>query len=142
MGAHRKDYDKAVEMYNNGLSIGNIATKYGLSRQTMYKILKRRNVMSRPNLRFGDDNHFYRGGTVADDHAQNALEHAIERGGVVRPEHCQQCGNSYEFSDGRTAIQGHHTDYNKPLEVMWLCQKCHHEWHKNNKPVARREYAR
>lgn len=141
MPAHRKDYDEAVDMYNSGLSIGAIATSYGMSRQAMHKILKRRNVSLRPNLRFGEDNHFYRGGIVADDQAQNALEQAIERGGILRPERCQECGSNDKFSDGRTAIQGHHTDYNKPLEVMWLCQKCHHEWHKHNKPIARGEYA-
>jgi ribosomal protein L37AE/L43A len=23
--------------------------------------------------------------------------------------------------------------------VIWLCQKCHHEWHKNNKAIERKE---
>ena len=40
------------------------------------------------------------------------------------------------FCRWKNRIQAHHCDYNKPLEVMWLCQKCHHEWHKNNKAVA------
>lgn len=141
MAAHRKDYDHAVSMYNDGLSIEAIAASYGMSRQAMHKILKRRNVTLRPNLRFGEDNHFFRGGTIADDQAQNVLEHAIESGEVIRAERCQQCGSSDKFRDGRTAIQGHHTDYNKPLEVMWLCQRCHHEWHKHNKPIVRGEYA-
>lgn len=141
MSAHRKQYDVAVQMYENGISIAEIAGVYGVTRQAMHKILKRRNITPRTNLRFGKDNHFFRGGSVADDEAQNALEQALARGEVIRSDTCQQCGSSERFRDGRTAIQGHHTDYNKPLEVMWLCQKCHHEWHIYNRPIARRSDA-
>lgn len=33
-------------------------------------------------------------------------------------------------------VQAHHCDYNKPLEVMWLCVKHHVEWHKENVPIV------
>jgi len=137
MANHRKDYDYAVEMYNNGLSIEQIANFYQVSRQSMWMCLKRRGVKFRDNKRYGKDNHFYRG-TKADDYAQNVLEQAIEDGIVIRQTKCQKCGYEGTFSDGRTAIQAHHCDYNKPLDVMWLCQKCHHEWHKNNVAVERK----
>jgi len=132
MAAHRKDYDHAIEMYNAGFSIEQVADYYGVTRQSMYKTLKRRGVQFRDNIKLGEENHFYRG-TKADDHAQNILESAIEKGIIKRKTTCEVCGKESVFKDGRTGIQAHHCDYNRPLDVLWLCQRCHHEWHKNNK---------
>ena len=132
MAAHRKDYEQAIDMYNGGFSIEQIADYYGVTRQSMWKWLKRRGIQFRDNKRYGEQNHFYRG-TKANDQAQNILEEAIERGILERKTVCECCGRSYKMKDGRNGIQAHHPDYNRPLDVMWLCQKCHYEWHKNNK---------
>jgi len=132
-------YSEAVGMYESGLSIGDLAIFYGISRQAMWQILKVRGCEFRSQLKYGTDNHFHRGGITASDKAQNLLEQAIEKGIVVRKHRCERCGKTGVFEDGRTAIQAHHPDYNKPLEVMWLCQQCHHEWHKNNKAIEREE---
>ena len=129
-------YSDVVEKYENGQSIQQIADEYNVTRQAMWDILKRRGCSFRSNLRYGEENHFYRGGERASDYAQNLLEQAIEDGKIERKHVCEVCGNTERFADGRTGVQAHHYDYNKPLEVMWLCQKCHHEWHKNNQAIA------
>lgn len=50
--------------------------------------------------------------------AHNALNRAV-RLGIVRPPHCcQSCGRE-------APLEAHHADYSKPLEVSWLCRKCH-----------------
>lgn len=133
-----KDYDDAVRLYSEGKSIAAVASLYGITRQAMHLILKRRGATMRSNLRFGSDNHFHRGGSREDDRAQGRVEKAILRGRLVRPETCEKCGKSPRFRDGRSGIQAHHADYNKPLDVMWLCQPCHHEWHRTNVAVPRR----
>lgn len=138
MGAHRSDYDYAVKLYEHGFSVEDIAEFYSVSRQSMWMCLKRRNVEFRDNKRYGSENHFYRGGKTASDYAQNMLEYAIRVGAVKRMEKCEICGYEGTFEDGRTAIQAHHSDYNKPLDVMWLCQKCHHEWHQKHKAIERK----
>ena len=52
------------------------------------------------------------------------LGSAVMSGRKEKPLTCSACG-----SGGR--IHGHHEDYSKPLDVIWLCPKCHHSRHSN-----------
>jgi len=118
-------------MYDSGMSIEDIAGYFNVTRQAMHTILKRRGTTFRSNTRFGDSNHFSREGPRMDKRAQRLVEKAVKKG-VLVPEPCETCGDNPKGSDGRRMVQGHHDDYTKPLEVRWLCQPCHHEWHKTN----------
>lgn len=126
----------AVDMYEMGLSIAPIAEYFGVTRQAMWDLLRRRTAM-RPQKRYGTASHFWRGGAKADGRAHDIVEKAIQAGRLIRPDRCEQCGSDgRKFRDGRHPIQAHHCDYNKPLDVMWLCQPCHHDWHRTNTAVA------
>ena len=55
--------------------------------------------------------------------ACNAVNHAIRDGRLERSIFCEECGLPAK-------TQGHHEDYtNKPLDVDWLCTKCHTKLH-------------
>jgi hypothetical protein len=56
----------------------------------------------------------------------NAVSRAIKRGILVRMP-CIKCNSLKSLA--------HHENYNKPLDVMWLCQICHKDWHKHNKAI-------
>ena len=140
MGAPRKDYDHAVVLYERGLSIEEVAAFYGITRQAMHKILNRRAVAFREHLRFGKENHFHRGGKTVKARANDILERALLKGVLVRRGSCEQCGMvSGTTKRGQATIQAHHDDYNLPLSVRWLCQRCHHEWHKTHRPISYKE---
>jgi transposase-like protein len=124
----------AVTMYEQGSSVAQVAQTFGLTRSAMYQRLTSRRVQMRPQKRFGMDNHFYRG-TADNDHAQNIVEKAVASGRLVRPKVCDTCGQDKPFKDGRAGIQAHHPDYNEPLTLMWLCQPCHHQWHRHNQAI-------
>lgn len=52
--------------------------------------------------------------------AHSAVSRAIRSGTLVR-QPCVMCGDVKSV--------GHHEDYDKPLEVVWLCQACHVRHH-------------
>lgn len=49
--------------------------------------------------------------------ATRKLNAAVRRGEIKRGA-CEACGTTEN-------VQGHHDDYDKPLDVRWLCTVCH-----------------
>lgn len=42
----------------------------------------------------------------------------------MRPSNCSKCGKPHP------KVHGHHSDYSKPLDVIWLCPSCHMKLHR------------
>lgn len=52
--------------------------------------------------------------------AQTAVNNALAQGKLTRPDRCELCKEE-------CSPQAHHNDYDKPLEIQWLCTDCHWE---------------
>lgn len=82
--------------------------------------------------------HAVAGPSQHDPSAKSAVQYALKMGRMSRPEACEECGcTPPPTSGGRNGLEGHHDDYNKPLEVRWLCRKCHVRWHRGSRAVPK-----
>jgi len=55
--------------------------------------------------------------------AHHAVNIAVSRGKIEKPDSCERCGV-------KGIIHGHHTSYEDRLSVVWLCRDCHNEEHR------------
>lgn len=92
-----------------------------------------RRYKTRPQL--GEDNPNWKGGISKNNYhykkiqvkrypkrilARQAVMDALKSGRLIRPDECEECGKECK-------PDGHHEDYDKPLEVDWLCKDCHRD---------------
>jgi hypothetical protein len=69
--------------------------------------------------------------------ARTLVRSMLLLGTMQKPAACQDCGKASGDLDG------HHEDYSKPQDVVWVCPACHGKRHRkypNGKPKAKRPY--
>jgi hypothetical protein len=54
----------------------------------------------------------------------NKVQWAVESGKIKKPTNCECCQKP------SNKLEGHHKDYSKPLDVIWLCPPCHGYTHR------------
>lgn len=54
--------------------------------------------------------------------AMRLLHKALQKGQIIKPLACSLCNK-------KTRLHGHHSDYSKPLKVVWCCSSCHKKIH-------------
>ena len=55
--------------------------------------------------------------------AYDRVKYALKTGGLLRPKMCELCGIEHN------KLHGHHVDYTKALNVIFLCPPCHRATH-------------
>jgi len=61
--------------------------------------------------------------TVYDTKVHLAVTRAVLAGKLSKPDTCSLCGNTRK-------LVGHHDNYEKPLDVRWVCHECHKRVHR------------
>lgn len=63
--------------------------------------------------------------------ARKIFQYHCQKGNIKKPNNCSLCGRN------NCRLDGHHYDYSKPLEVVWVCCYCHLAIHRHIKRVER-----
>lgn len=62
--------------------------------------------------------------------ARYMVNNAVRDGKLEKPDRCSHCNETKR-------LVGHHEDYTRPLEVVWLCDACHRQLHAFYETIGR-----
>lgn len=124
-------------LWDAGLSMDEIAPQVGRANRNALGVEMHRMKVAGwdlPARRAGWKGGYRKGGppTKAPTTRQQVnqrLLYAVQTGKVERPNACGRCGK-----EGH--VDGHHHDYTKPLDVEWLCRRCHMQLHAEERKAA------
>ena len=117
----RKNYRENADYYKEYDRIRDQSESRKAAKQRYIQTPEGRAAAQRAKDKWQDNN-------VVRRAAHIIVGNAVRDRRLIKPASCESCGKE------STRIHGHHDDYSKPLEVRWLCSKCHTEWHRHNDP--------
>lgn len=138
---YRKEYNKRYYEVNKANEIERVKAYYNenkkrlaeISKQRRHKDINEQNRKKENSRKWYRENkeHFYK--YKAEYEKENPdkvfahckVKKALSSGEINR-QPCEICGS--------LRTDAHHDDYDKPLDVRWLCRSCHKEWHLHNNP--------
>ena len=122
----------AIELVRQGMSVNAVAAYYSVSRQYLHRYCMSAGVIKTSK---GKGNCHLTKQEALEHRKINAFVTAAIHKEILIPEPCEVCGVFGRDENHNRRVIAHHDDYNKPLEVRWLCKKHHSEWHKDNKAI-------
>lgn len=121
-----KEFYKHAQMKDGSLNICMSCVKLRVGTHRLNNIDKIRAYdRARGNRQTAEFHLNYRREYPAKYTAKVALNNAVRDGKILKPNRCSVCMKI-------DRIVGHHNDYLKPLDVVWMCQGCHKQWHAKN----------
>lgn len=129
--------DLAADIYRSGRYLKDVANEFGTGIETARVHLLKMGVKMRATGRQKGDglcgamSPKYREGPRCHRPAHQQVWAAVKSGRLIKPKNCERCG---KVTTSRS-LHAHHCDYNKPLDVMWLCASCHDEWHAHHRAI-------
>lgn len=87
--------EKVKILKSNGHSVFQISKMLGVSHQCLYQQL-----------------------SPQKSYCHSAVQDSLKNGKIKRPKKCQNCSKI-------VFVEAHHPNYEHPLEIEWLCSKCH-----------------
>jgi len=126
-----EDISDILLLVTSGISMGTVAEYYSVSRQYIFNICRKNNLTKRRELLTHEQMSIH-------PKTNGIVTQAIAKG-ILIPEPCEVCGVYGKDEKGKRRVQAHHDDYNKPLQVRWLCLEHHKEWHTKNRAIPSRE---
>ena len=123
-----KKLEMAAKLYRSGFSIKETAEYFDVSRQNLSQLFKKHKIVRpAPEIPEHIRTRLNEPDIVAIRERDRKMARAWRlvmvaiKKGLINPQPCEVCGEEKS--------QAHHDDYSKPLEVRWLCNKHHRQWH-------------
>jgi hypothetical protein len=66
---------------------------------------------------------------AAAERVREKVRRAVASGEIIRPDRCQGCRLREDKAKPERKLSAHHDDHEKPLDVQWLCPRCHSRRH-------------